>query len=188
MFKRLKDQRGFTLIELLVALVIIAVLTAILLAVVGRGADQRNATAVAREAQKIISGLGLYKSDTGIYPLNLRALWDRNAVPAARQAFWRGPYFSPTKITADGNNAADQRVAGVEYRYVRITTSGGTGSCSNVGQIGTNNTGGVDHVLHMSNVPFEVARLLADNFGKKGCKDSMTAETVNFYLVVEETW
>jgi prepilin-type N-terminal cleavage/methylation domain-containing protein len=185
--KTRKGQEGFTLIELLVSLAIIAVLVAIVLTVIGGSANKKNATAISREAQSIISGQGLYKSDLGSYPSALNTLWDRNAVPVSFQPYWKGPYYMPSKTTNDGN-IADQRVAGVEYRYTRITTSGGTGSCSNASQIGITNTGGIDHTLRVSNVPLEVARIISDNFGLKACVDSTTDDPVNVYFVIEELW
>ncbi len=185
--RKLKGQGGFTLIELLVSLAIIAVLVAIVLTVIGGSANKQNATAISREAQLIISGLGLYKNGLGVYPTTLNALWDRNAVPTNLQRFWRGPYYTPSEIDPEGN-VADRRVAGVIYRYVRVTTSGGSGACSTVSQIGTNNTGGVDHALRVQGVPLEVADIIISNFGKKACQSSTTDPLVDVYFVIEELW
>ena len=183
-----RDQRGFTLIELMVVLAIILVLIALLLPKLLGSSDKKNAASISRNVEKIISGLSLYRADVGKYSNTLAVLWDKNSVPSGDQPYWKGPYMDiPEKVDASGN-IQDANVSGVTYSFQVVTTTGGSGSCANAGQIGINNTGGTDYTVKISNVPLEVAKILQQQYGQKICLDSTTNDPVNVYFPFDERY
>ena len=183
-----RDQKGFTLIELMVVLAVILVLTALLLPKLLGSSDKKNATAISRNVEKIVSGLSLYRTDVGKYPNTLAALWNKSSVPSGDQPYWGGPYMDiPEKVDASGN-IQDANVSGATYSFQVVTTTGGSGSCANAGQIGINNTGGTDYTVRISNVPLEVAKILKQQYGQKICVDSNTNDPVNIYFPFDERY
>ena len=184
-------EGGFTLLELLIVLAIIATLVGLSMGAFGTSSDKKNATAVMKTAQSIISALAIYKSDMGGYPQALEPLWNKSALSALEQTSWKGPYIdTPSKRTGSSPNMnmLDQNVAGVMYSYIKVTTTGGSGNCSSVSQIGTDNSGGVDHVLKVEGVPLEVAKIISSNMGAKVCNSSTTSDTVDTYFIIQEVW
>jgi len=184
----LRNQKGFTLVELMVVLAIILVLIALLLPKLLGSSDKKNAAAISRNVEKIVSGLSLYRADVGKYPTVLAALWDRSKVPTADQPYWKGPYMDiPERVDASGN-IQDSNVSGVIYNFQVVTTTGGSGSCADAGQIGINNTGGTDYTVKIQNVPLDVAKILQQQYGQKICLDSTTNDPVNVYFPFDERY
>lgn len=188
LYLREAKNKGFTLIELVIVLAVILAMLAIFLSrITGRGADRQNAATIMRMMERTASAIDMYSTDMAQFPPNLRALWDRTAVPAAVQPFWRGPYTDmPSMTTPDGNNIADNRIPGVTYSYVRIGSSGGSGVCNSAGQIGINNTGGIDHVIRIAAVPAETATAIVEQLGAKICRANDADQTTNMYYPIRE--
>jgi general secretion pathway protein G len=183
----LRNQKGFTLVELMVVLAVILVLVALLLPKLLGSSDKKNAAAISRNVEKIVSGLSLYRADIGKYPDQLVALWDRSKVSSTDISYWRGPYMDiPEKVDAQTGNVLDANVSEVSYSFVKITSSGGSGSCSSAEQIGMANAGGTDYTVKVANVPLDVARIIKQQFGQKICVSSDTNDSVDVYFPFDE--
>lgn len=185
----IKDNRGFTLVELLVVLATILVLIGLLLPKLMGSSDKKIAVSIMRNAEKISSALGIYRSDIGKYPTKLSELWDKNQVATTDRTYWKGPYMDiPEMYDTNTGNIQEKTVSGVTYSLAVVTTTGGSGSCSNAGRIGTANNGGTDYTIKISNVPVEIAKVIKDQMGNKVCIASPTSATTDVYVPFDERW
>jgi len=131
---------GFTLVELLVVIVVLAVLAAIVLPKFVDSSRRSKESALRSDLKLYRNAIGLFKTDTGYYPLTLadlaataapaKGLDDAAAQKDITAGDWHGPYVQA--ISGDP-------VAGAAFTYT--TTAPGVGtvksSASGTGLDGT---------------------------------------------------
>jgi prepilin-type N-terminal cleavage/methylation domain-containing protein len=87
--RRRSGQAGVTLIEMLVVVVIIGLFVALVAPNMFRSADKARVTAARSQIEQLMTALGTYKLDTGIFPTTeqgLQALRVKPAMPCSGMA------------------------------------------------------------------------------------------------------
>ena len=72
--RRRSGQAGVTLIEMLVVVVIIGLFVALVAPNMFRSADKARVTAARSQVEQLMTALGTYKLDTGIFPTTEQGL------------------------------------------------------------------------------------------------------------------
>src|SRR6476661_1596422 len=87
LFEALKTKRtssrGFTLLQIVVVLCIIAILSSILLGVVGRGRSAARRAECDAHLKEIAMALDTYRQENGQYPAQLSELVTKKYLPAS---------------------------------------------------------------------------------------------------------
>jgi general secretion pathway protein G len=87
-----RGQAGVTLIEMLVVVVIIGLFVALVAPNMFRSADKARVTAAKSQIEQLMTALGTYKLDTGIFPTSEQGLAALRVKPADA-TLWNGPYL-----------------------------------------------------------------------------------------------
>src|SRR5580698_77365 len=90
--RRRRGQAGVTLIEMLVVVVIIGLFVALVAPGMFRSADKARVTATKAQIEHLMTALGTYKLDTGLFPATEQGLDALRTKPAGA-ATWNGPYM-----------------------------------------------------------------------------------------------
>ncbi|HUB82503.1 MAG TPA: type II secretion system major pseudopilin GspG [Bryobacteraceae bacterium] len=90
--RRRRGQAGVTLIEMLVVVVIIGLFVALVAPNMFRSADKARVTAARSQIEQLMTALGTYKLDTGIFPTTEQGLQALRVKPGDA-AMWNGPYI-----------------------------------------------------------------------------------------------
>ena len=129
---------GFTMMEILVALAIVAVLTAVLLPVLGSKMRDARTAAIAGTLQGLSQGIAEYKKAVTRYPRSLSLLTtpptaaslDACGNSSTPFQLWRGPYVS-REMLATGTQMGDgaiqdqlRRVTAGSSTYLMIDVTG----------------------------------------------------------------
>lgn len=85
----LKSSIGFSLVEIIVVITIMGIIAATVLPRILGRTDQARQIRAKNDVSALVTGVKLYKLDTGSYPENLRALMEK---PSDADN-WRGPYL-----------------------------------------------------------------------------------------------
>ena len=88
---RRNSQAGVTLIEMLVVVVIIGLFVALVAPNMFRNADKARVTATKSQIEQLMTALGTYKLDTGVFPTTEQGL-EALRVKPADATLWSGPY------------------------------------------------------------------------------------------------
>lgn len=107
-------RAGFTLIEIAVALGIVALMTALLLPVVGDRLNDAGASRIAVQLSNVQAAAGGFHIDVGRWPRQLSQLVDAPGtgdagrddvfgapIPPGEAASWRGPYLNAAALPGD---------------------------------------------------------------------------------------
>jgi general secretion pathway protein G len=89
---RNRSEAGVTLIEMLVVVVIIALFVALVAPNMFRSADKARVTAAHSQIENLMTALGEYKLDTGLFPTTEQGLESLRVKPADA-TIWNGPYI-----------------------------------------------------------------------------------------------
>jgi general secretion pathway protein G len=89
--RRRSGQAGVTLIEMLVVVVIIGLFVALVAPNMFRSADKARVTAARSQIEQLMTALGTYKLDTGIFPTTEQGL-EALRVKPGDALLWNGPY------------------------------------------------------------------------------------------------
>jgi general secretion pathway protein G len=89
--RRRRGQAGVTLIEMLVVVVIIGLFVALVAPNMFRSADKARVTAAKNQIANLMTALGTYKLDTGLFPTTEQGL-EALRVKPADATLWSGPY------------------------------------------------------------------------------------------------
>ena len=90
--RRRRGQSGVTLIEMLVVVVIIGLFVALVAPNMFRSADKARVTAARSQIEQLMTALGTYKLDTGVFPTTEQGLEALRLKPADAVQ-WSGPYI-----------------------------------------------------------------------------------------------
>jgi general secretion pathway protein G len=90
--RRRRGQAGVTLIEMLVVVVIIGLFVALVAPNMFRSADKARVTAARSQIEQLMTALGTYKLDTGVFPTTEQGLEALHVKPADA-TLWSGPYL-----------------------------------------------------------------------------------------------
>jgi general secretion pathway protein G len=90
--RRNRGQAGVTLIEMLVVVVIIGLFVALVAPNMFRSADKARVTAARSQIEQLMTALGTYKLDTGLFPTTEQGLEALRVKPADATQ-WNGPYI-----------------------------------------------------------------------------------------------
>jgi general secretion pathway protein G len=90
--RRNSGQAGVTLIEMLVVVVIIGLFVALVAPGMFRSADKARVTQAKAQMESLMTALGTYKLDTGIFPTTEQGLQALRTKPADSTT-WNGPYM-----------------------------------------------------------------------------------------------
>jgi len=90
--RRRRGQAGVTLIEMLVVVVIIGLFVALVAPNMFKSADKARVTAAKSQIEQLMTALGTYKLDTGIFPTSEQGLAALRVKPADA-TMWNGPYL-----------------------------------------------------------------------------------------------
>jgi general secretion pathway protein G len=90
--RRNRGQAGVTLIEMLVVVVIIGLFVALVAPNMFRSADKARVTAARSQIEQLMTALGTYKLDTGLFPTTEQGLEALRMKPADAIQ-WNGPYI-----------------------------------------------------------------------------------------------
>src|ERR1035441_5969231 len=90
--RRRNGQAGVTLIEMLVVVVIIGLFVALVAPNMFRSADKARVTAARSQIEQLMTALGTYKLDTGVFPATEQGLQALRPKPAD-STMWSGPYM-----------------------------------------------------------------------------------------------
>ena len=90
--RRNRGQAGVTLIEMLVVVVIIGLFVALVAPNMFRSADKARVTAARSQIEQLMTALGTYKLDTGLFPTTEQGLQALRTKPAY-STMWSGPYM-----------------------------------------------------------------------------------------------
>ena len=90
--RRNRGQAGVTLIEMLVVVVIIGLFVALVAPNMFRSADKARVTQARAQIESLMTALGTYKLDTGIFPTTEQGLESLRVKPADAVQ-WNGPYM-----------------------------------------------------------------------------------------------
>lgn len=91
--RRSRGQAGVTLIEMLVVVVIIGLFVALVAPNMFKNADKAKVTAAKTQIEALMTALGTYKLDTGVFPSTEQGLQALREKPADAVS-WGGPYIS----------------------------------------------------------------------------------------------
>ena len=89
---RRRTQAGVTLIEMLVVVVIIGLFVALVAPNMFKSADKARVTAARTQIEHLMTALGTYKLDTGLFPTTEQGLAALRVKPGDA-AIWNGPYL-----------------------------------------------------------------------------------------------
>jgi general secretion pathway protein G len=89
---RKRGQAGVTLIEMLVVVVIIGLFVALVAPNMFRSADKARVTQARAQIESLMTALGTYKLDTGVFPTTEQGLQALRTKPADA-LMWSGPYM-----------------------------------------------------------------------------------------------
>ena len=89
--RRSRGQAGVTLIEMLVVVVIIGLFVALVAPNMFRSADKARVVQAKAQISSLMTALGTYKLDTGVFPSTEQGLQALRTKPADSTA-WAGPY------------------------------------------------------------------------------------------------
>jgi len=90
--RRDRGQAGVTLIEMLVVVVIIGLFVALVAPNLWRNVDKANVTKARAQIDSLMTALGTYKLDTGLFPTTEQGLQALRTKPADA-TLWNGPYM-----------------------------------------------------------------------------------------------
>jgi general secretion pathway protein G len=90
--RRSRGQAGVTLIEMLVVVVIIGLFVALVAPNMFRSADKARVTQARTQIDSLMTALGEYKLDTGLFPTSEQGLEALRVKPADATT-WNGPYL-----------------------------------------------------------------------------------------------
>ena len=90
--RRRSGQAGVTLIEMLVVVVIIGLFVALVAPNMFRSADKARITQAKAQEDSLMTALGEYKLDTGVFPTTEQGLASLRIKPADAN-IWNGPYL-----------------------------------------------------------------------------------------------
>jgi general secretion pathway protein G len=90
--RRHRGQAGVTLIEMLVVVVIIGLFVALVAPNMFRSADKARVTAARSQIEQLMTALGTYKLDTGLFPTTEQGLEALRSKPGGA-LMWNGPYI-----------------------------------------------------------------------------------------------
>jgi general secretion pathway protein G len=90
--RRNRGQAGVTLIEMLVVVVIIGLFVALVGPGLWRNADKARVTQAKAQMESLMTALGTYKLDTGVFPTTEEGLQALRTKPADSTT-WNGPYM-----------------------------------------------------------------------------------------------
>ena len=90
--RRNRGQAGVKLIEMLVVVVIIGLFVALVAPNMFRSADKARVTQCRAQIESLMTALGTYKLDTGIFPTTEEGLAALRTKPADSTT-WNGPYM-----------------------------------------------------------------------------------------------
>jgi general secretion pathway protein G len=90
--RRNRGQAGVTLIEMLVVVVIIGLFVALVGPGLWRNADKARVTQAKAQIESLMTALGTYKLDTGVFPTTEQGLQSLRVKPADSTT-WNGPYM-----------------------------------------------------------------------------------------------
>ena len=90
--RRSRGQAGVTLIEMLVVVVIIGLFVALVAPNMWRNADKARVTQARAQIEMLMTALGTYKLDTGLFPTTEQGLASLRTKPADSTT-WNGPYM-----------------------------------------------------------------------------------------------
>src|SRR5580692_9516573 len=90
--RRRRGQAGVTLIEMLVVVVIIGLFVALVAPNMFKSADKARVTATRSQIEQLMTALGTYKLDTGLFPTTEQGLQALRVKPGDG-ATWNGPYI-----------------------------------------------------------------------------------------------
>lgn len=90
--RRSRGQAGVTLIEMLVVVVIIGLFVALVAPNMFRSADKARVTQAKTQIDSLMTALGEYKLDTGLFPTTEQGLAALRQKPADANT-WNGPYL-----------------------------------------------------------------------------------------------
>jgi general secretion pathway protein G len=90
--RRNRGRAGVTLIEMLVVVVIIGLFVALVAPNMFRSADKARVTQARAQIESLMTMLGTYKLDTGIFPTTEQGLQALRVKPADAST-WNGPYM-----------------------------------------------------------------------------------------------
>jgi len=97
--KRRKSERGVTLIEMLVVITIIGLIAGLVTVNVIRQGESAKRTAARAQISSFMNALGIYRLDTGSYPVTSQGL-QALRVKAGDLPNWAGPYL-PKDVPLD---------------------------------------------------------------------------------------
>jgi general secretion pathway protein G len=90
--RRNRGQAGVTLIEMLVVVVIIGLFVALVAPNLWRNVDKANVTKAKAQIDSLMTALGTYKLDTGVFPTTEQGLQALRTKPGDA-TLWNGPYM-----------------------------------------------------------------------------------------------
>jgi len=91
--RRRRGQAGVTLIEMLVVVVIIGLFVALVAPNMFRSADKARVQSAKAQIESLMTALGEYKLDTGLFPTTEQGLGALRIKPADA-TIWNGPYLA----------------------------------------------------------------------------------------------
>jgi len=92
-------KKGFTLIELIIAIALLAILvTAAIMFFGGRASDEAKITKLQSTINSVENAIQKYKADVGMYPSEIKELWQDADSQGNPIPNWNGPYLTP-KLT-----------------------------------------------------------------------------------------
>ncbi len=97
--KRDRRQAGITLIEMLVVVTIIALFAALVGPSLFKQSDKARVTAARAQINSLMTALGTYKLDTGVFPTTEQGLQALRVKPSDANQ-WNGPYL-PKEVPPD---------------------------------------------------------------------------------------
>jgi general secretion pathway protein G len=97
--KRTRRQAGITLIEMLVVVTIIALFAALVGPSLFKQSDTARVTAARAQINSLMTALGTYKLDTGMFPTTEQGLQALRVKPSDANQ-WNGPYL-PKEVPPD---------------------------------------------------------------------------------------
>jgi general secretion pathway protein G len=97
--KRRQSERGVTLIEMLVVITIIGLIAGLVTVNVIRQGESAKRTAARAQISSFMNALGIYRLDTGSYPVTSQGL-QALRVKAGDLPNWAGPYL-PKDVPLD---------------------------------------------------------------------------------------